>query len=254
MEKAGLEREDRVVGGLRVATYRRRGPGPAVVCVHGAGVSSRELLPFVRALGERHDAWTLDLPGFGASAKPPRPLTLPALADAVAGWVAEARLDRPCLLGGSFGCQVVVDTAVRHPGVAGSLVLAGPTVDPRARSPWRLAGQWLRNSVRESPRMAPLNVADYLDAGPRRVLAAFGESMRDRIEDKLPLVQVPALVVRGGKDRMVPQSWAEEVTRLLPYGRLVVMDGLPHMTPYRDPEGLARLVTGFLDGAREEAA
>ncbi len=234
------------MGGLTIASFHRPGPGTAVVCVHGAGVSSRELLPFVDALAARHDAWAVDLPGFGASGKPARPLTLPALADSVAEWVTATGLDRPCLLGASFGCQVVVDLAVRYPDLASALVLVGPTVDPQARSLWRLAGQWLRNSRLEDPRMAPLNVADYRDAGARSVLAAFAESIRDRVEDKLPLVRVPALVVRGGEDRMVSQAWAEEVTRLLPYGRLKVMDGLPHMTPYRAPHDLARIVAGFL--------
>ncbi|MEU1734469.1 alpha/beta hydrolase [Streptosporangium sp. NPDC020145] len=245
-----MNRRDLVVDGLTVAGHRRRGPGGAVVCVHGAGVSSRELLPFVDALGERHDTWALDLPGFGASTKPSRPLTLPTLADVVAAWVTETGLERPCLLGGSFGCQVVVDIAVRHPELVSALVLAGPTVDPHSRSPVRLAGQWLRNSVREDPRMVPLNVADYRDAGLRRVLGTFGESIRDRIEDKLPLVTVPTLVVRGEYDRLVPQPWAEEATRLLPRGRLVIMEGLPHMTPYRDPRGLARIVTDFLAEVR----
>lgn len=155
-------------------------------------------------------------------------------------------LRHPCLLGGSFGCQVAVDLCVRYPDLVGALVLVGPTVDPHARTPDGVLRQRLRNSVRESPRMAPLNVADYRDAGVRRVVFAFGESIRDRIEDKLPYVSVPALVVRGGKDRMVPQSWAEEVTRRLPHGRLRVMRGLPHMVPYKDPRGLARVVSGFL--------
>ncbi|MFC5833977.1 alpha/beta fold hydrolase [Nonomuraea insulae] len=241
-----LHRQDHTVGGLTIAGHRERGPGSAVVCVHGAGVSSRELLPLIEVLGERHDAWAIDLPGYGASGKPERPLTLPALADMVAAWVEAAGLERPCLLGASFGCQVVVDAAVRHPQAAASLVLAGPTVDPHGRSLWRLAGQWLRNSRGESPHMTPLNIADYRDAGLRGVLAAFGESIRDRVEDKLPLVTVPALVLRGDRDRMVPQPWAEEVARLLPYGRLVVMDGLAHMTPYRDPRGVAQRVEDFL--------
>ncbi|UBU18614.1 alpha/beta fold hydrolase [Nonomuraea gerenzanensis] len=244
-----LESLVRTALGMKVAVWRSQGPGPPVVCVHGAGVSSRELLPFVREMGVTHDAWSLDLPGFGRSEKPRAPLTVTGLADAVADWLAASELRRPCLLGGSFGCQVAVDLAVRHPGAAGALVLVGPTVDARARSAVRLVGQWLRNSVRESPRMMPLNVADYLDAGPRRVLASFGASMRDRIEDKLPHVTVPVLVVRGGADRMVSQAWAEEVTRLLPRGRLVVMEGLPHMVPYRDPRGLAREVAAFLERA-----
>jgi pimeloyl-ACP methyl ester carboxylesterase len=163
-----LERLVHTVGGSVMVSWRRAGPGSAVVCLHGAGVSSRELLGLVEALGGRHDAWSVDLPGFGHSGKPPRPLTLVELADAVAGWLAVVGLRRACLLGGSFGCQVAVDVCVRYPDLVGTLVLAGPTVDPRARSPLAVLGQWLRNSVRESPRMTPLNVADYRDAGLRR--------------------------------------------------------------------------------------
>ncbi|MFD0475349.1 alpha/beta fold hydrolase [Nonomuraea thailandensis] len=145
-----LESLVRTALGMKLAVWRSHGPGPAVVCVHGAGVSSRELLPFVRAMGVTHDAWSLDLPGFGRSEKPRAPLTLTALADAVADWLAASGLERPCLLGGSFGCQVAVDVAARHPGAAGALVLVGPTVDARGRSPARLVGQWLRNSVRRA--------------------------------------------------------------------------------------------------------
>jgi pimeloyl-ACP methyl ester carboxylesterase len=242
----GLHRSTHVVGGLDLVSWRRPGPGLPVVCVHGAGVSSRELFGLVHALGEWHDAWTLDLPGFGRSAKPPRPLTLGELSDAVAGWLEVVGLPGVCLLGGSFGCQLVVDAAVNHPARVQALVLVGATIDPHARSPLGVLGQWLRNSVRESPRMLPLNLADYRDAGTRRVFATFGMAIRDRVEDKLPHVSAPTLVVRGGKDHMVPQAWAEEVTGLLPRGRLVVLPGLPHMIPYKDPRRLARVVAEFL--------
>ncbi|MDF5752804.1 hypothetical protein [Spongiactinospora sp. TRM90649] len=67
-----LHRQDHVVDDLTIAGHRRRGPGTPVVCVHGAEVSSREPLPLVEVLGERHDAWAIDLPGFGASGKPAR--------------------------------------------------------------------------------------------------------------------------------------------------------------------------------------
>jgi pimeloyl-ACP methyl ester carboxylesterase len=92
----------------------------------------------------------------------------------------------------------------------------------------------------------PLNLADYRDAGGRRIAGAFTESLRDRIEDKLPHVVMPTLMVRGAQDRMVPQEWAEEVTRLLPAGRLAVVEKPGHMVPYRRPHALAGLVTDFL--------
>ena len=229
-----------------MVAWRETGCGPPVVCVHGAGVSSREFRPFLEALGPHHDAWSVDLPGFGASAGPKRPLGLRALADALTEWLTAVGLDQVVLLGGSFGCQVAVDLAVRHPGRIAALVLVGPTVDPAARGFLRQVLRWARNAPRERPSMAPLNLADYRDAGPRRLVGVFAESLRDRVEDKLPHVPVPTLVVRGAHDRLVPQEWAEEVTRLLPAGRLAVVPESGHMVPYRQPDALAVLVRNFL--------
>ncbi len=42
--------------GRVMASWRRAGQASPVACVHGAGVSSRELLGLVEVLGERHDA------------------------------------------------------------------------------------------------------------------------------------------------------------------------------------------------------
>lgn len=230
-----------------MVAWRIAGPAPSVVCVHGAGVSSREFLPFVEILGRSCDTWTVDLPGFGASGGPARPLGLRALADALAEWLTAVGLEQVVLLGGSFGCQVSVDAAVRHPDRIAGLVLVGPTVDPAARSFTRQLLRWLRNAPHEPVSMAPLNLADYRDAGVRHVIGTFVETLRDRIEDKLPHVPMPTLVVRGAHDRLVPQEWAEEVTRLLPAGRLAVVPKAGHMVPYRRPQELAELVTDFLD-------
>ncbi|MGW7820484.1 alpha/beta fold hydrolase [Streptomyces puniciscabiei] len=245
-----MQRITAEVGGRPMVAWRIAGRRPPVVCVHGAGVSSREFLRFVRVLGHRHDAWTVDLPGFGASPGPRHPLGLRALADALVEWLTVLGLDHVVLLGGSFGCQVAVDAAVRHPERIAGLVLVGPTVDPAARGFLRQLLRWLRNAPHERVSMAALNVADYRDAGARRVAGAFAESLRDRVEDKLPYVVMPTLVVRGAQDRMVPQEWAEEVTRLLPAGRLAVVEKSGHMVPYRQARALARLVTEFIAHAR----
>jgi pimeloyl-ACP methyl ester carboxylesterase len=54
-----------------------------VVCVHGLGVSGRYLMPTARELAADHPTFVPDLPGYGRSAKPPRPLDVPGLAAAL---------------------------------------------------------------------------------------------------------------------------------------------------------------------------
>lgn len=58
-------------------------------------------------------------------------------------------------------------------------------------------------------------------------------------------VSCPALVVRGPRDRVVPQRWAEQVTCLLP-GQLRVVSGVTHPLTYTNALELARVTEGFL--------
>ena len=76
---------------------------------------------------------------------------------------------------------------------------------------------------------------DYWQCGLRRLIGTFRYALQDRIEEKLPYVRVPTLVVRGGKDPIVPQRWCEEAVRLLPQGRLVVIPGAGHTVNYNSP-------------------
>jgi pimeloyl-ACP methyl ester carboxylesterase len=67
-----------------------------------------------------------------------------------------------------------------------------------------------------------------------------------RIENVLPKVQAPTLVGRGSRDPIIPQRWAEEATRLLPNGRLEVIEGETHTIVLAAPQRLVRVVVPFL--------
>lgn len=78
------------------------------------------------------------------------------------------------------------------------------------------------------------------------MVKTFRYALEDRMEEKLPHVRVPALVVRGSRDLIVSQRWAEEAASLLPLGRLVVIPGAPHTVTYNAPLKLAGAVRAFL--------
>jgi 2-hydroxy-6-oxonona-2,4-dienedioate hydrolase len=219
---AGFQRRWTDIGGLRihdVATIDRS--RSTVVLVPGIGLSHRVMLPIAELLAPHLAVRAPDPPGFGRSDKPRRPLDVPELADGLATWMEAAGLGRPALVGNSFGCQVIVELAARHPDQVACAVLQGPTMDPAARSLPRQTWRWLRDTVRERPDPRA-RLRDYRDAGLRRVLATYRLALRDRVEDKLPRVLAPTLVVRGPDDPIVSQAWAETVAGLLPAGQLVV--------------------------------
>ena len=232
---------------------------PAVVLVHGLVVSSRYMVPAAERLAAHYRVYVPDLPGFGKSDRPPRALSVAELSGALDAWAREVGLGRVALVGNSVGCQIIADLAVRHPGRVERAVLQGPTMDPRARAVLRQLGRLLLDAPREPLSLLPIELLDYLSAGTGRAWRTFRYALEDRIEDKLPRVQMPTLVVRGERDPIVPQRWAEEAARLLPEGRLVVIPGAAHTANYGAPSQFTRVVRAFLNetgrpSAREQDA
>lgn len=243
-----------MVRGLRMFARVGAGPpprcrAPTVVLVHGQVISSLYMVPTARRLARDFPVLAPDLPGFGLSDKPRRVLSIPELADALAAWMDAAGLRSAALVANSLGCQVVVDLAARRPEMVEALVLAGPTMDAGARTAWAQVGRWVRDWPGERPSLALAHLRDFALAGPRRALRTFRYALADRIEDNLPRVAAPTLVVRGERDPIAPQRWVEQVTQLLPRGRLAVIPDGPHCVNYSTPDAFARVVRAFLPTA-----
>ena len=247
------------VGGLRVHARVSAEPlpsdAPTIVLVHGVAVSNRYLLPVARHLAPRARVYVPDLPGYGKSDQPPlHTLTVPRLADWLVAWMDAIGLERSHMLGNSFGCQILADLAVRYPERVERLVLQGPTMDPHARTASRQVGRWLATSVFERKSEGLVLLRDVLDLGLRRLVGMVEIGLNDPIEQKLPGVCVPTLVVRGSRDLIVPETWAEEATALLPDGRLVVVEGAAHTINYSQPAWLRDVIWPFLTGDADGTA
>lgn len=234
------------VGGLRVH-WRTGGDGEPLVFVHGIGVSGRYLLPTAVRLAPHFRVCVPDLPGWGRSEKPRRALGVRGSARALAAWMDAVGIERAAFLGNSMGCQTLVELAVTAPQCVERLVLVGPTVDAAARSFARQALRLARDTLSEPPSLTAIVVRDYALYGPRRFVATMRSALNDRIEEKAPDVRAPTLVVRGERDVIVSQSFAEEVTARLPLGELAVVPDAPHAVNYAEPLALARLTSSFLN-------
>jgi pimeloyl-ACP methyl ester carboxylesterase len=217
-----------------------------IVLVHGL-TSSRTLKPLIRALGTRRPVYAPDLPGFGMSDQPIHPLDVRGLADALRRWLIGNDLAPAIVVGVSFGSQVAVELAVRHPAAVDRLALVGPTFDPTARSKRRLALRWARNAPRWSPRLAPTVMHDLVDAGPWRSLRTLREALGDRVERKLSRVEARTLVVRPERDHLVPEAWTERVAELIPESELAVLPKAGHSIRPRAAVRLTDLLARFLD-------
>lgn len=237
------------IGG-RTMHSRRASPAPnhdwpTVVLVHGQVVSSRYMTPLIERLGVHFPVWAPDLPGFGRSDKPRHVLTIRQLADALADWMEATGIAEAVLLGNSLGCQIAVECALRHPHKVVGLVLQGPTPDPGHRTGPRMLANLVINTWKEES-VGVGHILDYLQAGPRRAFTTARYLINDPIERKLPMVAVPTLVVRGAKDTVTSQAWAEQAARLLQRGELRVVPGAAHTMVTLAALELTRLARPFL--------
>lgn len=183
-----------------------------MVLVPGLAVL-RYLDPTVRALAD--DGWEVTLlrlpgwPGDDGHGRRSEPVSsMPDLGRSVATWLRTSGRSDVVLVGQSIGTQVAAHAAARAPELVGSLVLAGPTVDPAYRSHRRLLGRWLRTAPREPLRLGASQSREWLRVGPRRIARLLAAALDDELESTLRSCDVPRLSVIGESDAMCRPSWA----------------------------------------------
>ncbi|MDQ4071078.1 MAG: SDR family NAD(P)-dependent oxidoreductase [Actinomycetota bacterium] len=228
---------------------------PAVVLLHGLVVSSTMVAPTAERLAPSFHVFAPDMPGSGQSQRPDEAPRVPDIAKALEVWW-EAAVGRPAILAGnSFGAQVAVELAMRRPDLVAALVLAAPIVDPTATGLPQQIHRWIREQQTQSKELRALVRREWRAVGLRRAARTFLRARSDRVEDKLPFVAAPTVIVRGTRDPIVPQAWAEEVARLLPRGELRVLEGVPHAMAFDAPDAFAAVihdVASSIDPQRQE--
>jgi len=216
--------------------------GDPVVLLHGLGVSGRYYSALGLLLAGKRRVIVPDLPGWGRSERPPRPLGVEAAAEVLAEFLGVEGHRRPALVANSLGCQIVVALAQGHPELVGRMVLIAPTVDPRYRS-------WARQSARlaldwalEPPSLWPIVLRDYSRMGAGRIVATAAAALEDRLETRLPSISLPILVLRGERDALTTLAWARSCAALAARGRFAPVPGAAHAAHYSHPRLVATLV------------
>jgi pimeloyl-ACP methyl ester carboxylesterase len=257
------------VNGLKIA-FERRGAGPPLVLLHGALSDSRSWRRQLDDLSDDYDVIAWDAPGCGRSSDPPEGFRLPDYADCLAALLAEIAVERPRVLGLSFGSGLALEFYRRHPAVPRTLVLASayagwagslPPEEVRERLEKGLQqSEWPSEKVAEAfvPTLYSTSVpdevmkeaagiiSDFHPAGMRVMLKAFAEA---DLRDILPIIEVPTLLIYGELDQRSPLTVARELHSKIPTSTLVVIPGVGHECSTEAPEAFNAEVRSFLASA-----
>ena len=227
------------------------GSGVPVVHIHGFAISGAYLMPTARVLAGRRVNVVPDLPGYGRSERRDRVLDIPALAAALLGILDALDIDQAVLVGNSMGCPVGLEVAHVAPERVDRLVLVSPAGGVQNQPLPRALGQLALDVVRESTRMLPVALPDYLRFGPVDGLRLFHELTLFPSLERLLHTPVPPLAVLGGRDPLMPTpSRVREVARLAPeHVTVALVEEAAHAVNFSHPAALAQAIEAWLDGA-----
>jgi pimeloyl-ACP methyl ester carboxylesterase len=219
-------------GRMRSRVLGSQGDLPPVVTVMGLAVSDY-LMPAQAAL-----TWTqthlVDLPGLAGSGDPPHRLDVAEYADAVTEWLTSSGLPPVVMAGHSSGTQVAARVAAAVPDRVVATVLASPTVDPKARSVPKVLYHWRRDAAYPMPGLSESHRPEWRRAGFGQLVHLLRAHLRDRLEDTVPGIRGPLLVLRGEQDRLSTPGWVRHLADLAEDGRVVTVPG-PHTFLWCDP-------------------
>lgn len=256
------------IDGVRLH-YTDTGHGPCVVVLHGNTVPLQdfEASGVIDRLAGNHRVIAFDRPGFGYSDRPRnRMWTAQAQAALLQRALLDLGIEKPTVIGHSWGTLVALALAVDFPEQVRGLVLISGYYFPSARLDVAMTapaavpvlGDVLRYTV--SPFMGRLMLKqtvkamfapatmpdDFFDAMPREMLlrpsqiratsedAAFMIPAAARLRAHYPSIDIPVRIFAGVGDKIVdPESQSARLHGVLPNSTLEVELDAGHMVHYK---------------------
>jgi 3-oxoadipate enol-lactonase len=242
----GSQHQVRVAGEWVQVT--EMGQGEPIVLVPGLAGGARLVGPLAHRLAAHHRVITYELRGERFPSSSERPLAVGELAGDLGALIELLGLERPAVLGVSFGGAVALELAVEHPERLGALIVQG--VEARFRttlgatiarhvlerfplpSDNRFVNQFFNLLHGGRPEPGPLVnfVVERCWETNQSVMAqriALLESFD--VSDRLWRIEVPTLVLAGSRDVIVPPSRQRALAAGIPGARYELLDGAGHV-------------------------
>ena len=274
------------VDGVRLH-YVERGQGPALVLLHGNGLMATDfdLSGLLDVAARPYRVIAFDRPGFGHSARPnDQQWTPEEQARLFYKALHQLGVERPIVLGHSWGTLVALAMALAFPRYVRAITLVSGYYYPSARPDVPLLaapaipaiGHVLRHTVAPLvgrllwPRLvkrmfAPAPVPErfrrlpkWMALRPSQLGASAAETAMmvpsaERLSARYRELTMPVAIIAGGGDQIVdPAYHAARLHEEVQHSELLLDDGAGHMPHYADParvmEAVERLEASLTPG------
>jgi pimeloyl-ACP methyl ester carboxylesterase len=259
--------------------YYETGQGPPIILLHGLGGCAYSWRFLAPVLAQHNRVFTLDLKGYGLSAKPADgKYAVSDQANMVAAFIRSQDLHNLVVVGHSMGGAVALMTYSKvredQPARINRLVLIDSAGYPQ-KMPWfiwlaKVPGVGAVGAKVVSPRLATYLVLKKCYYDDEKIteeqigtyayygsLPGAGEVLLQTARQIVPAdfdsliaqyktIGVPVLIIWGQEDQVVPLAVGKNFKRDIPNSELVILPKCGHMPPEEEPGETTRLVTAFL--------
>lgn len=231
---------------------------PPVILIHGAGGNHLTWPPQIRRLaGEK--IYAPDLPGHGQSEGVGR-RSIHEYADDVLAFMKALNIRAAVLAGISMGSAIALTLALKYPGKVMGLVLLGGGAKMRvAASILETVGNL--NTFESTVEMineycfsanAPqslvqLSKQNMMKMRPPVLLGDFLACHEFDVTDQLKNINIPALVLCGAEDKMMPLKHSQSLHEGIANSKLHALEQAGHMAMLEQPDQVAILLKQFMD-------
>ncbi|NNF66584.1 MAG: alpha/beta hydrolase [Gammaproteobacteria bacterium] len=252
-----------------MAYMERPADGPTLVLLHGFASEKDSWLRFLRKIPKRYRIIAIDLPGHGASSRDPdRNYTIDTIVALVEATINELNDDPLHIVGTSLGGMIATLYAARNSSRVSTLSLYAPAgIYPPSPSEFQILVDEGNNPLIAHTRDDFDRLMDFVFYDPPAMpwpigpairkysleRAPFHQKMWDdfwpqhpTVNDVLPLIKIPVLLVWGQNDRVLDVSSVQVFEQLLPQVETIIVDKLGHATVNEQPAKMAKLQNEFL--------
>lgn len=238
--------------------YDVEGTGPSIIMMHGWGCRAATLQSLAKIAAETHTVYSVDFPGFGDTAEPDGVWGVEDYTRLIEKFADRLGLDRPSLLGHSFGGRVGLLYASRRP-VDRLILVDAAGIKPRRKLSYYIKVYSFKFSKmlikllygkeegqrRIEARRARHGSSDYAQASPR-MRAILSKVVNEDLRYVLGSIKAPTLLVWGENDTATPMRDARIMEKEIPDAGLVSFPGCGHYSFLDNPVQTAAVLRSFL--------
>jgi pimeloyl-ACP methyl ester carboxylesterase len=221
------------------AHLRRGGNGEPLLFLHGAS-GAPAIMPFMEKLAQRFDVLVPEHPGWGLSGEPAWLENIHDVAYFYLDFLKQLDLRNVTLVGSSMGGWIAMEMAVRDSARLKSLVLVSPAgiaapgvvpADIFLMPPEEMVRNlFVDEKLIQARLAAPVDVDEALKNRHTTARLAWEPRLHDpHLPKWLHRIDVPVKIIWGKQDRILPVGILEEMKRLMPKAKTLVLDQCGHL-------------------------